>query len=31
MDEGVIVEEGGPEILSNPLEERTQTFIEAIL
>jgi polar amino acid transport system ATP-binding protein len=31
MDDGIIVEEGGPHILSNPDEERTQMFIEAIL
>jgi len=31
MDDGVIVEEGGPDILSNPKNERTQLFIKAIL
>jgi len=31
MDEGVIVEEGDPEILSNPNRERTKAFIKAIL
>ncbi len=31
MDEGLIVEEGGPEILSSPQHERTKAFIKAIL
>jgi polar amino acid transport system ATP-binding protein len=31
MDEGVIVEEGGPEILSTPTNDRTKMFIKAIL
>ncbi|HBR07816.1 MAG TPA: glutamine ABC transporter ATP-binding protein [Clostridiales bacterium] len=28
MDDGVIVEEGGPEIVSNPTRERTKLFLE---
>lgn len=31
MDDGLIVEEGGPEILSNPERDRTKAFIKAIL
>jgi polar amino acid transport system ATP-binding protein len=31
MDHGAIVEEGGPEILRNPVQPRTQAFIKAIL
>jgi polar amino acid transport system ATP-binding protein len=31
MDEGVIVEEGGPDILVNPNNDRTKLFIKAIL
>jgi len=31
MDHGVIVEEGGPEILRTPRHRRTQAFIQAIL
>lgn len=31
MDEGIIVEEGGPDILSSPQHERTKAFIKAIL
>lgn len=31
MDDGVIVEEGGPEVLINPKNDRTKLFIKAIL
>jgi ABC-type polar amino acid transport system ATPase subunit len=31
MDEGYIVEEGGPEVLINPSNDRTKMFIKAIL
>ncbi len=31
MDHGVIVEEGGPEVLQTPRHPRTQAFIQAIL
>jgi ABC-type polar amino acid transport system ATPase subunit len=32
MDEGLVVEEGAPEVIfSNPKEERTQRFLEHIL
>ncbi len=31
MDDGCIVEEGGPEVLSNPNNDRTKLFIKAIL
>jgi ABC-type polar amino acid transport system ATPase subunit len=31
MDHGAIVEEGGPELLHNPVQPRTQAFIKAIL
>ena len=31
MDEGVIVEQGGPEIYSDAREKRTQAFIKAVL
>jgi ABC-type polar amino acid transport system ATPase subunit len=31
MDEGFIIEEGGPEVLSNPNNDRTKLFIKAIL
>jgi polar amino acid transport system ATP-binding protein len=31
MDEGIIVEEGGPEVLTNPNNDRTKLFIKAIL
>ena len=31
MDEGIIAEEGGPEVLRTPTQERTKAFIKAIL
>jgi polar amino acid transport system ATP-binding protein len=31
MDAGVVVEQGGREIFERPAEERTRTFLEAII
>jgi polar amino acid transport system ATP-binding protein len=31
VSDGVIVEEGGPSLLSRPAHQRTKSFIEAVL
>jgi polar amino acid transport system ATP-binding protein len=31
MDNGVVVERGGPEVLQEPRHERTRAFIQAVL
>jgi cystine transport system ATP-binding protein len=31
LDGGVVVERGGPEVISDPKQERTQTFLRRVL